>query len=83
MSLAQMRLVSAAHKHGAKHAGASAMRGYARFPESKDAEVFASLMLMQQWSVLVYQLGNLTAVDWTADRMPNGQITAIRSESKA
>lgn len=88
MPLPQLRLVNAAYHHGAMKAGASAMHGWARFNDAALAGRFSEVMLSQQWFVTVYpqpQLDgtNVIAVDWTCHRMPNGNVTPIRSEAKS
>jgi len=80
MPIPQMRLVAMARKHGAHLAGATAMHGWARFKSNTDADVFAQLMCTQQWAVMMYQQGDIVAVDWTCERMANGHVTPIRSE---
>lgn len=81
MPLSQLRNTMEAKKHGAFYASATAMHGSARFKHERDAQSFLPY-IQHEYVVHVFSQGSVTAVDWTSERMANGHITPIRSESK-
>lgn len=82
MPLPQLRHTMQARKYGAFFTSASAMHGSARFDNADDAQAFVAY-LENEYQVYMFAQGNVTAVDWTRDRMVNGHVTPIRSESKS